>query len=57
VWAERMIELGKGDLLEYVELADEDHGLRRYKTTTRQRIELMESFLARHLELPDLDGR
>ncbi len=49
VWAQRMRELGKGDLLEYVELADEDHGLRRYKSTTRLRIELMERFFARHL--------
>jgi dipeptidyl aminopeptidase/acylaminoacyl peptidase len=54
VWAQRMRELGKGDLLEYVELPDEDHGLMRYKVTIRQRIELMERFLARHLELPTL---
>lgn len=54
VWAERMRALGKGDLLEYVELPDEDHGLRRYKETTRTRIELMELFLARHLDLPAL---
>jgi dipeptidyl aminopeptidase/acylaminoacyl peptidase len=57
VWAERMRELGKGDLLDYVELADEDHGLRRYKSTTRTRMELMERFLARHLDLPGLLGR
>lgn len=49
VWAERMRELGKGELLEYVELADEDHGLRRYKSTTALRIELMERFFERHL--------
>ena len=57
VWAQRMREVGKGDLLEYVELPDEDHGLRRYKSTTRTRIELMEAFLARHLALPELSGR
>lgn len=56
VWAERMRDLGKGDLLEYVELADEDHGLRRHKSTTRTRIELMERFFARHLDLPALIG-
>ena len=57
VWAGRMRELGKADLLEYVELPDEDHGLRRYKATTRTRIELMERFLARHLNLPALTAR
>jgi dipeptidyl aminopeptidase/acylaminoacyl peptidase len=57
VWAQRMREVGKGDLLEYVELPDEDHGLRRYKSTTRTRIELMEAFLARHLALPELARR
>lgn len=49
VWAQRMRELGKGELLQYVELPDEDHGLRRYKATTRRRIELMEAFFAEHL--------
>jgi dipeptidyl aminopeptidase/acylaminoacyl peptidase len=52
VWAERMEELGKGDLLEYVELADEDHGLTRYRSTIRLRIEMMERFLSEHLDLP-----
>ena len=52
VWAERMRELGKADLLEYVELPDEDHSLERYKATTRTRIELMERFFARHLGVP-----
>lgn len=54
VWATRMRELGKGDLLEYVELPDEDHGLRRYKRTTRRRLELMERFLDEHLRLSEL---
>lgn len=57
VWAERMRELGKDDLLVYVELPDEDHGLRRYKKTRRTRIELMEAFLAEHLRLPGLVRR
>lgn len=54
VWAEEMRAQGKGDLLTYVELPDEDHGLRRYKATRRTRIELMTEFLAEHLRLPDL---
>lgn len=54
IWAERMEELGKDDLLTYVELPDEDHGLRRYKKTRRTRIELMTDFLAEHLDLPGL---
>ena len=57
VWAERMRELGKDELLDYVELPDEDHGLRRYKRTTLLRMQLMERFLAEHLSLPGLDGR
>ena len=57
VWAERMEELGKGGLLTYVELPDEDHGLRRYKETRRTRIELMTDFLAEHLRLPELSRR
>lgn len=54
VWVERMLELGKADLLVYAEMADEDHSLERYKATTRTRIDLMERFLARHLDLPAL---
>jgi dipeptidyl aminopeptidase/acylaminoacyl peptidase len=57
VWVERMRELGKDDLLVYVELPDEDHGLRRYKKTRRTRIELMTEFLAEHLRLPELTTR
>jgi acylaminoacyl-peptidase len=49
VWAQRMRELGKGDLLEYIELPDEDHGLRRYKETTRLRLERMSAFFREHL--------
>ena len=54
VWAEEMRAQGKGDLLTYVELPDEDHGLRRYKATRRTRIDHMTGFLAEHLRLPDL---
>ena len=51
MWAERMRELGKGDLLDYVELPDEDHGLTRYRATVRDRLERMERFFAEHLRL------
>jgi len=49
-----MEELGKGDLLEYVALPDEDHDFTRYRSTIRRRIELVERFLGRHLRFPDL---
>ncbi|MDX1396545.1 MAG: prolyl oligopeptidase family serine peptidase [Gemmatimonadota bacterium] len=49
VWAERMRELGKGDLLRYVEYPDEDHSLRRYQSTVRDILERMEAFLTEHL--------
>ncbi len=51
MWAERMRELGKGDLLDYVEFPDEDHGLTRYRATVRDRLEQMERFFAEHLRL------
>ncbi|MDE2944883.1 MAG: prolyl oligopeptidase family serine peptidase [Gemmatimonadota bacterium] len=51
VWAERMRNAGKGDLLTYVEYPDEDHSLRRYKATVRDILERMDAFLTRHLRL------
>ena len=51
VWAERMRDAGKGDLLTYVEYPDEDHSLRRYKATVRDILERMDAFLTRHLRL------
>ena len=51
MWAERMRDLGKGDLLDYVELPDEDHGLTCYRATVRDRLEQMERFFAEHLRL------
>lgn len=48
-WAERMRSLGKEDLLNYVEYPNEDHGLSRYRSTIRDRIQRMQSFLATHL--------
>lgn len=54
VWADRMREAGKGELLTYVEYPDEDHGLRRYKATVRDRLERMRGFFAEHLRLPRL---
>jgi len=54
IWAQRMRELGKGDLLTYVEYPDEDHSLRRYRATSRDILVRMEAFLAEHLRLPEL---
>ncbi len=51
VWAERMRDAGKGDLLTYVEYPDEDHSLRRYKATVHDILERMDAFLTRHLRL------
>ena len=51
VWAERMREAGKGDLLSYIEYPDEDHSLRRYKATVRDILERMDALFARHLRL------
>lgn len=51
MWAARMEELGKGDLLEYVEYPDEDHGLSRYASTVRDRLQRMDRFFAEHLRL------
>lgn len=52
VWVDRMRELGKGDLVTYVEYPDEDHSLIRYKATVRDRLSRMERFYAEHLGLP-----
>ncbi|MCZ6915532.1 MAG: prolyl oligopeptidase family serine peptidase [Gemmatimonadetes bacterium] len=49
MWVERMKELGKAALIEYVEYPDEDHGLRRYRATVRDRLIRMERFFAEHL--------
>ena len=50
-WAERMRALGKGDLIDYVEYPDEDHGLNRYRATVRDRMTRNQAFLARHVGL------
>jgi len=50
VWAKRMAELGKAELLTYVEYPHEDHGLSRYRATVRDRLERMTVFLAEHLQ-------
>ena len=50
-WAARMRELGKGDLIEYVEYPDEDHGLNRYRATVRDRMTRNQAFLAKHVGL------
>jgi dipeptidyl aminopeptidase/acylaminoacyl peptidase len=56
IWVERMRELGKADLIDYVEYPDEDHSLRRYKKTVRDRILRMERFFEKHLRLAGLSG-
>jgi dipeptidyl aminopeptidase/acylaminoacyl peptidase len=50
-WVKRMRELGKGDLIEYVEYPDEDHSLGRYRATTRDMLVRIERFLYEHLKL------
>jgi dipeptidyl aminopeptidase/acylaminoacyl peptidase len=54
IWVKRMQELGKSDLIEFVQYPDEDHGLQRYKATVRDRIERMTEFFSRHLDLSEL---
>jgi dipeptidyl aminopeptidase/acylaminoacyl peptidase len=50
-WVQRMHQLGKGHLVDYVEYPDEDHGLSRYRATVRDRILRMERFLEEKLDL------
>lgn len=50
-WVKRMIELGKQNLIDYVEYPDEDHSLRRYQKTVSDRLQRMEKFLNKHLRL------
>jgi dipeptidyl aminopeptidase/acylaminoacyl peptidase len=57
MWVERMRELGKSSLIDYVEYPDEDHSLRRYRATIRDRIVRMEQFFAQHLRLAELVGQ
>jgi dipeptidyl aminopeptidase/acylaminoacyl peptidase len=54
VWVDRMRELNKEDLIDYVEFPNEVHSLRRYKATVRERITRMQEFFAEHLDLPGL---
>lgn len=57
MWVDRMHELGKSSLIDYVEYPDEDHSLRRYRATIRDRIVRMEQFFAKHLRLAELAGQ
>jgi dipeptidyl aminopeptidase/acylaminoacyl peptidase len=50
-WVKRMRELGKGDLIEYVEYPDEDHSLGRYRATTRDMLVRIEKFLFEKLKV------
>ena len=47
-----MRELGKGELIDYVEYPDEDHSLLRYRSTIRDQMEKIPRFLAEHLDVP-----
>jgi dipeptidyl aminopeptidase/acylaminoacyl peptidase len=53
MWVDRMRELGKGDLVEFITYPDEDHGLRRYKATIRDRLERMSEFFSEHVGYTD----
>jgi len=50
-WAQRMRELGKADLLDYVEYPDEDHSLNRYRATIRDMLVRINHFLNTRLRL------
>lgn len=53
-WVARMEELGKGDLVDYVEYPDDDHSLLRYRSTMHDQGERIVKFLADHLDAPQL---
>ncbi|MEV4624452.1 prolyl oligopeptidase family serine peptidase [Asanoa sp. NPDC049573] len=53
-WVARMKELGKGDLVDYVEYPDDDHSLLRYRSTMRDQGERIVKFLAEHLDAPQI---
>jgi hypothetical protein len=44
-------QLGKTELLEYVEYPDEDHSLTRYRATIRDIIARADAFLTKNLRL------
>lgn len=50
-WAQRMRQLGKADLIDYVEYPDEDHGLNRYRASIRDELVRIERFLRKNLQL------
>ena len=50
-WVQRMLELGKSDLIEYIEYPDEDHSLSRYRSTVRDMLVRIDAFLRTHLQL------
>ena len=51
-WAMALDSLGRGSQIDFVEYPDEDHTLKRYRATVRDKLLRMESFFARHLRLP-----
>jgi len=53
-WAQALDSLGRGEQIDFVEYPDEDHTLKRYRSTVRDKLIRMEEFFAEHLRLPDL---
>ena len=55
-WAQGMEAAGNSNLLTYHEYPHEDHGLSRYRSTVRDRLERMTAFFVEHLDFPALAG-
>lgn len=53
-WVAGLDSLGRRSQITYVEYADEDHTLKRYRATVRDKLSQMTTFLAEHLRLPEL---
>lgn len=53
-WAAGMKEHGKAELLDYVEFADEDHSLLRYRATVKEQMVRIVNHFAKHLNAPAL---
>lgn len=51
-WVAGLDSLGRRAQIDYVEYPDEDHTLKRYRATVRDKLVRMEAFFAEHLRLP-----
>lgn len=51
-WVAGLESLGRRGQIAYVEYPDEDHTLKRYRATVRDKLLRMEAFFAEHLRLP-----